>query len=113
MSEGISACSHHNTHWVAVVHHRPNTLDIYDSKLSHRTHVSLGFNPPYFTAVAAVCDVLVVARYDPPGLFVYNWAGERVGELSWADLGVQEGYKHGVGRAVGDNLHVAAWDERE
>ena len=58
-------------------------------------------------------DVILVARFHPAELYVYNWAGEQLGRLTSGDLGVDDGWMWGIGPGGVGQLQVATGEYDE
>ena len=107
----ISACCHPHSQWMAVVdsgYNGSRTLDIYDDKYQHQTHVDLGYTPYWINSVAHVKDYIIIIDYDSSSLHVYNWAGQEVCVWNTQQLGVGGDWIKGIGAAGQHRLVLAA-----
>ena len=97
--------------WCAIVDSGYNThqytLDIYTPTLQHHHRIHLTYEPRGYHGVLSMKDVILVARYHPAELVVYNWAGGQLGRLTPGDLGVDDGRMWGIGQGGEGQLQVA------
>ena len=83
----ISASRHSTAKWFVVVEYRSNSsgdMLIYNDNCQLHKRIDLPFAPRGINAVTCVNDFIIVASLD--NLHVYNWEGERVGEVDARSL---------------------------